>query len=175
MIHPSPLKAIGALILSLFGLFIYLDLNHMNATRLEQRIEERLIHPPPPSQLHLSSPHKLVQLKALPPSIMNNISTTDSQDDQISFEFDQPEMKDNPNLHLPPLSTLLDSYGNVTGDVQSLLQFAIIGFGKCGRSDLDGEMVTNAFPFFCVYMSVKLMAAGERVSSKIPFSTSECV
>lgn len=39
-------------------------------------------------------------------------------------------VEDNPTL--PPFSSLFDSYGNVTGDVQFLLDFAIIGFGKCG-------------------------------------------
>jgi hypothetical protein len=39
--------------------------------------------------------------------------------------------KDN-NPNLPPLASLIDSQGNVTGDVQFLLDFAIVGFGKCG-------------------------------------------
>ena len=34
---------------------------------------------------------------------------------------------------LPPLDSLIgDLHQNVTGDVQSLLDFAIVGFGKCG-------------------------------------------
>jgi hypothetical protein len=36
----------------------------------------------------------------------------------------------NPNL--PPLASIIDSQSNVTGDVQFLLDFAIVGFGKCG-------------------------------------------
>lgn len=41
------------------------------------------------------------------------------------------DTKDN-NPNLPPLASLIDSQGNVTGDVQFLLDFAIVGFGKCG-------------------------------------------
>lgn len=36
---------------------------------------------------------------------------------------------------VPPLSSLLDQHGNVTGNVQFLLDFAIVGFGKCGTTN----------------------------------------
>jgi len=37
----------------------------------------------------------------------------------------------------PPLEELIDpQFGNITGDVQWLLDFAIVGFGKCGTSTL---------------------------------------
>lgn len=34
---------------------------------------------------------------------------------------------------LPPLESIIDQHGNITGDPQILLDFAIIGFGKCGE------------------------------------------
>ncbi|GKY98030.1 hypothetical protein MPSEU_000761100 [Mayamaea pseudoterrestris] len=37
---------------------------------------------------------------------------------------------------LPPLSTILNDDGSVVGNPQILLQFAIVGFGKCGTSSL---------------------------------------
>lgn len=36
--------------------------------------------------------------------------------------------------YLPPLESILDEEGNVIGSPQALLQFAVIGFGKCGTS-----------------------------------------
>lgn len=41
-----------------------------------------------------------------------------------------------PMGHLPPYETVVDEYLNITGDVSSVLDFSIIGFGKCGTSTL---------------------------------------
>jgi hypothetical protein len=41
-----------------------------------------------------------------------------------------------PQYLRPPLDSLVSSPLNVTGDVQFLLDFAIIGFGKCGTSTM---------------------------------------
>lgn len=48
--------------------------------------------------------------------------------------------KDNP---LPPLNTFIDEEGHVIGDPQILLQFAVIGFGKCGTSSLMRWLETH--------------------------------
>ena len=40
----------------------------------------------------------------------------------------------NGNAQWPAFDHYVDSYGNITGDVQFLLDFAIIGFGKCGTT-----------------------------------------
>jgi hypothetical protein len=37
---------------------------------------------------------------------------------------------------LPPLNSIIDEDGNIIGSPQVLLQFAVIGFGKCGTSSL---------------------------------------
>jgi hypothetical protein len=36
------------------------------------------------------------------------------------------------NHSLPPLDTIIDKYGNITGDPQDLLDFAVIGTLECG-------------------------------------------
>lgn len=44
----------------------------------------------------------------------------------------------------PPLDSLIDKDGNITGDVQFLLDFAIVGFGKCGTSTLMHLLAQHA-------------------------------
>ena len=40
------------------------------------------------------------------------------------------------NYTLPPLETLVTENGTIVGDIQILLHFAIVGFGKCGTTSL---------------------------------------
>ena len=44
----------------------------------------------------------------------------------------QPEPGDN----RPPYDTIVDSFGNITGDPSALIHFAVIGFGKCGTTSM---------------------------------------
>ena len=53
-----------------------------------------------------------------------------------AFERIMAKNKALANYTRPPLETIIDKYGNVTGDPQFLLDFAIIGFGKCGTSSM---------------------------------------
>ena len=59
---------------------------------------------------------------------------------------------------LPPLDSLIgDLHQNVTGDVQSLLDFAIVGFGKCGTTALinwlDDHPEINTIPKEALHLS----------------------
>jgi len=61
---------------------------------------------------------------------------------------------------LPPLDTLIgDLNENITGNVQSLLDFAIVGFGKCGTTALidwlDGHPEINTIPKEALHLSRK--------------------
>jgi len=45
-------------------------------------------------------------------------------------------MEEARHYSLPPLDALLDADGKIIGDPQVLLQFSIVGFGKCGTTTL---------------------------------------
>lgn len=60
--------------------------------------------------------------------------------------------------NLPPLASLIgDTHENVTGNVQSLLDFAIVGFGKCGTTALinwlDDHPEINTIPKEALHLS----------------------
>jgi hypothetical protein len=49
---------------------------------------------------------------------------------------DFKHQQESPRASLPPLDSIIDKNMNIIGDPQPLLDFAIIGFGKCGTSTL---------------------------------------
>jgi hypothetical protein len=51
--------------------------------------------------------------------------------------------KSNPGDGRPPFSTLVDGYGNITADISDLLQFAIVGFGKCASTTMRDWLNTH--------------------------------
>ena len=60
--------------------------------------------------------------------------------------------------NLPPLTSLIgDTYENITGQVQNLLDFAIVGFGKCGTTALinwlDDHPEINTIPKEALHLS----------------------
>jgi hypothetical protein len=56
----------------------------------------------------------------------------------------------NPGDDRPPFDTVVDEYGNITGNVEDLLHFAVIGFGKCGTTSmiswLDAHRELQTYP-----------------------------
>jgi hypothetical protein len=42
----------------------------------------------------------------------------------------------NPGDDRPPFETVVDDSGNITGNTENLLHFAVIGFGKCGTTSM---------------------------------------
>jgi hypothetical protein len=58
--------------------------------------------------------------------------------------------RENPGDDRPPFDTVVDEYGNVTGNVEDLLHFAVIGFGKCGTTSmiswLDAHPELQTYP-----------------------------
>jgi hypothetical protein len=118
--------------------------------RLERRSQEppSLPNAPPPSSADFSSLSLLlgknagtVQLQAVPPRGSAAEGRPNKTRGPITLHQEPwvvpASVQDNPNL--PRFSSLFDSHGNVTGDVQFLLDFAIVGFGKCGKfPSVDG-------------------------------------
>jgi len=67
-------------------------------------------------------------------------------------------VKNAEKTNLPPLDSLIgDLQENVTGNVQSLLDFAVVGFGKCGTTALinwlDGHPEINTIPKEACHLS----------------------
>ena len=72
-----------------------------------------------------------------PRKIAESTAAITSSTDQLLVRQSTQYFADEANNYtLPPLDTLIDKDLNIIGDVQSALQFAIIGFGKCGTSTL---------------------------------------
>jgi hypothetical protein len=123
----------------------------------------------PPNSLLLESPKqrpassvlkksRLVSLRSMlnnGDNVTERISTLGVPESHPRRTFSRPsgvDAEDNPNL--PPLASLFDSQGSVTGDVQFLLDFAIVGFGKCGAYQVDGSCLATITP--CVWSTACL-------------------
>ena len=68
-------------------------------------------------------------------SLMYESLSSFSNTMRFTNRVDAASSTDHP-LALPPLETIIDEDGNVIGNPQVLLQFSVIGFGKCGTSSL---------------------------------------
>ena len=81
----------------------------------------------------------------------NNNRTKKKQEQIIS-------VKGADQTNLPPLNSLIaDTHENITGNVQNLLDFAIVGFGKCGTTALinwlDDHPEINTIPKEALHLS----------------------
>src|SRR3569832_1968447 len=117
MIHKKYLQyaALGAVLLPLFATFVYQELNHMNAAQLESQREEAV----PLQGLMLKPINDKLKLQPLPSDVTRTTADKTQSNRIVTHGGDAAS--------LPPFSSLVDSFGNVTGDVSFLLEFAIIG------------------------------------------------
>ena len=81
---------------------------------------------------YFSSIHQ-EHLKSVQHSFLHDFVSGGSSSKSTAQQSEHRRRKPQP---LPPINTVLDQYGNITGNVSHLLDLSTIGFGKCGTSTI---------------------------------------
>jgi hypothetical protein len=179
MLRRLQLAVLGTILVYLALSLVYIGTEESQQQSSQTRQPNSLLLESPKQRLPSSSVLKRSRLVSLR-SMRNNgdnaterISTSGVPESRPRRTFSRPfrvDAEDN-NPNLPPLASLYDSQGNVTGDVQFLLDFAIVGFGKCGAYQVDGSCLATITP--CSWSTACLDLTTCANASHLTFSRSD--